>query len=89
MVTMNIPLFLGIKPVSEILDCSFGEAKTLLATGKLSGGKTVNGLKISTESVCLLLGERELRKKSFLWLKGASPSKSIRPGRKTIDPGIE
>lgn len=69
MVTLNIPLFLGPKAVCEILDCSAGEVRMLLDTGKLSGGRTINGLKVSTESVCLLLGQKELMKKSYLWLK--------------------
>lgn len=87
MVTLNIPLFLGPKAVCEILDCSFGEVRMLIDTGKLSGGRTINGLKVSTESICLLLGQKELMKKSHLWLKG-SPSKPIRPGRRMIDPGV-
>ena len=69
MVTMNIPLFLGPKATSQILGVSFNEVKTLLHTGRLSGGQTVNGLKIDTQSICTYLGERELRKKSFIWKK--------------------
>jgi hypothetical protein len=69
MVTLNIPMFLGLKTTCRILDCNFSEAKTLLSIGKLSGGKTVDGLKIETQSICLLLGIRELQKKSFLWQK--------------------
>ena len=70
MVTVNLPLFFGIKAASEILGCSFNEVKIFLQTGRLTGGQTVNGLKISSESVCLFLGEKELKKKSHLWLKG-------------------
>jgi len=90
MVTLYIPLFLGPKATCQILDCSFNEVKVLIDTGRLSGGKTVNGLKVSTESICLLLGQKELMKKSYLWMKG-SPSKPIRPGpqRKMIDPGVK
>lgn len=88
MVTMNLPLFFGIKATCRILGANFNEVKTLLTTQKLSGGKTVDGLKISTESICLLLGERELRKKSFLWMKAGSVSKPVRSTRKMIDKGV-
>jgi hypothetical protein len=66
---LNLPLFFGPKAVSEILGVSSNEVNTLLRLGRLNGGKTVNGLKISCESVCLFLGEKELRKKSYLWAK--------------------
>lgn len=66
----NLPLFFNPGVVCQILDCSLREVRVLYDGGTLTGCKTPNGLRISSESVVFYLGEQSLKKKSFLWQKG-------------------
>jgi hypothetical protein len=66
---LNLPLFFNPGVVCRILDCNLRELRTLYDGKVLEGLKIPEGLRISSESVALYIGERELMKKRFLWEK--------------------
>jgi hypothetical protein len=62
----DIPIFLPVSAVAQILGVKTAVVNTLINSGTLRVFDDVHGKKVDVQSVILFLGEREFRR---LWLK--------------------